>query len=109
MTKPLKLKLKDAKRIAIELWAWCEETGKKKEDWPDWEKYGRMFSCCPLCEYAIQFFDGEGGYCMHCPYCKVYERCTNFGTSYENWRLSKADREDRKYYAGKFLAQLKTL
>lgn len=105
MTKPLKLKLKDAKRIAIELWTWLEETGKKKEDWPDWEKYGRMFACCPLCEYALQFSKS----CGHCPYCKVFEQCTDFGSPYVNWRLSRADREAHKYHAGKFLAQLKTL
>jgi len=107
MTKPLKLKLRDAKRIAIELWTWLAETGKCKEDWPGYEKYGKMFADCPFCEYNRQFNENKV-ICECCPYYKVYGHCCDDGEPYFLWLKAETD-EERKRYAGEFLARLKTL
>ena len=47
----MKLTRTEAIDYSIELWEWLAETGKHKEDWPKWDKFGRVDSECFLCEY----------------------------------------------------------
>ena len=56
----MRLTKKTARTIALKLWRYCEETGKDKESWPEWEKYGEMVNDCPLCEYNGKH---GGNYC----------------------------------------------
>ena len=93
----MELTLEKALDIAIELWAWMAETGRRnKESWPGWKEYDEMEAHCPLCEYA--------GECELCPLGERHRHCHN--TAYGDWVF--ADRKaERKKYAAQFLEQLK--
>lgn len=105
----MKLTLKQAFEIAVELWTDMTKTGRKhKWDWPDWEKYGRMVNDCPFCEYV-----GEGDKqrlnCHKCPLGWGYDGCQQSEQSqYRLWEQSKTIKT-RKKYAGLFLTQIKEL
>ncbi len=95
----MKLSEKEALDIAIELWGWMTETGSdNKEDWPGWEKYGRMLLSCPLCKYCLEEL------CQECKDCIIYS-CVN-DYAFGKWEVAKT-KSSRKKYAGLFLAQLK--
>lgn len=100
----MRLTLKNAIKWTKELWAWLAETGKRKEDWPEWEKYGEMAADCFLCEYANRH--GHG--CSVCPYDRRFGYCSNEGTYFNLWDNS-VTAEDRKKYAALFLKQLEEL
>ena len=105
----MKLTRKKAIEICIELWIWLAETGKSKEDWDGWERYGNMMCDCPLCEYSKQKV-GLGYYrCKPCPITKQVggdgsvEDCWKFG--FKDWDNVKTERT-RKKYAKIFLERL---
>ena len=93
---------KEALKITIELWEWLELTGKKKEKWDGWTKYGRMRSDCPLCEYAVG--------CSCCPLVDYYKPkwsisyCCEIG--FRDWVIAHSS-EDKKKYSSLFLEKLK--
>ena len=96
----MKLTAKEAVELSIDLWEWLAETGKEKEDWPEWKwnggKYSHINSDCFLCEYA------DGG-CAACPYGKCYD----IGDPFERWDLS--GKNQKKKYAKQFVKQLKEI
>ena len=98
---------------SIELWTWCEKTGKIKKMWKGWEEYGglnddneckEVEALCFLCEYSTNG-------CEYCPYNKKFGHCNSAPvphSPYYHWEHAK-DNTDRKKYAGLFLAQLREL
>ena len=100
----MKLSRKKAIKLCIELWTWLAKTGKHKEDWLGWRKYGYICCDCWFCEYDEQrsptdkcqkcIFPGKGGI-----------RCEDI-KSYAKWEEAKTPRT-RKKYAKLFLAQIK--
>lgn len=104
----------DAIKISKELWTWLAETGSNdKEDWLGWDKYGRMWAACALCEYANQrlgFKEGEA--CQYCPYYMKFGFCqaddVEALSPYDRWE-GEETHKDRKKYAKLFLEQLETL
>jgi len=97
---------KKAIEKSIEQWTWLAETGKKKQDWPEWEKYDDVSCNCFLCEYNEGTDTDES--CGACPLYKKFGNCENEETPYMNWLYAKTP-EDRKKYALEFLEQLKQL
>ena len=98
---------KSRNRIALELWEWLAETGKLKEEWPEWEKYGKMGSDCPFCEYDHQQSEvRDTEYCKTCPIKQKYDDC--YGTYFFEWDEAETI-EDRKKYGTLFLEQLKEI
>lgn len=106
----MKLTRKKAIELCIELWTWCMETGKQKEDWPKWDEYGNAMSYCWFCEYDNQMRTQCKRNRLTCGYCPFVTSglgvCRN--TYFENWANAKTPRT-RKKYAKLFLAQIKTL
>ena len=105
-----KLTLEKAMGICLELWEWCAETGKAKEDWPGWEEYGGMERDCPLCEYGTQR-KGEDERCSICPIRAKYSKGDGlacYRTAYASWNASIRPATMRKY-AKLFLAQLQEI
>lgn len=101
----MRLTIKSAIELSIELWTWLAETGEEfKSEWDGWGKYGEADNDCFLCEYDKR----NKTYCESCPYNEKFGVCTNVNTPFENWWLSKTT-EDRKKYARQFLEQLKQL
>lgn len=99
----MKLTAKKAVELSIKLWTWCAETGKDKDEWPEWERnsgqYPEVQSDCFLCEYA------EHG-CVACSYFTQYGACINAGTSYDKWDHARIEIA-RRNFAQQFLNQLK--
>ena len=101
-----KLTKKDAIKKSKELWTWLAETGKRKEDWDGWKKYGKMRDNCPLCEYKKQVDDSK--VCKSCPYFLKFSYCFLDDSPFDNWREAKTPKI-RKKYAKLFLEQLEQL
>ena len=98
--------------LSCELWEWLAKTGKKKRDWPGWEENGGKYpdregNRCFLCNYV----PSHNSSCMEaCPYCIAYGSCCEKADSpYILWLRSPAMSDEKKHYAGEFLAQLQTL
>lgn len=111
----MKLTRKKAIELCIELWTWLAKTGKKKEEYPDWEKYksyclGNLepLAYCWFCQYSFQRVKIIPTGCKYCPYHKRYGHCDKEGSFYFNWGAAVTPRT-RKKYAGLFLKQIKTL
>lgn len=104
----MKLTKKKAIEYSIELWTWLVKAGAEfKGDWDGWDKYGKMSSGCPLCEYAG--FPPSSN-CRKCPYYKKFKRCYDNGedTIYSKWEDASTP-GTRKKYAKLFLEHLKEL
>ena len=121
----MRLTRKKAIELCIELWTWLAKTGKKKEDWPEWEKYKKygtwhkryrewnVTNNCWFCEYTRQKSKSWDVDCFECPLPEDGEdmefRCERGKHSlYEKWNLAKQTRT-RKKYAKLFLAPIKRL
>lgn len=106
----MKLSRKKAIALCIELWEWLAKTGKKKEDWPNWEKYGDIQDDCWFCEYATQrrqVNKNDGSICIYCPYYKkIGIKC--FYSLFDDWDYAKTPLA-RKKYAKLFLEQIKSI
>ena len=100
----MRLTKKRAIQISIELWTWLAETGREKEAWPGWEKYGDMQCGCALCEYDYRHVDN----CTSCSYHKMFGKCTQGSAPYADWRDSRSQAAS-KAHAQAFLDQLKQL
>lgn len=96
----MKLTARQALEIGLELWEWEEDNpDKEKHEWPEWEKYGQIEACCPLCEYL--------GW-KPCSKCLIYWRkepgldnhCTHYDSPFEEWVNARTLRS-RKFWAGK--------
>jgi hypothetical protein len=113
----MRLTRKKAIELCIELWTWLAETGKAKEDWPEWKKYGEIRHRCWFCEYTVYREsvnkNKEGSICgKYCP-LKVYGGCIGGidgkdGTFYNGWDDAIFPRT-RKKYAKLFLKQIKAI
>lgn len=102
---------KKAIGISIELWEWLAETGKLKWDWDGWDRYGRMNSHCPFCEYEVRQERTRHEHLLNCPYCPYYQKfdsCTENGAPFDKWEHAKSPQARRKY-AQLFLEQLRQL
>lgn len=104
----MKLTKKKAIEICKELWAWCEETGGDKRDWPKWAEYGKMLGWCPLCEYSEQKREARVYRCGYCAYFNKFSHCHDLASPYRDWIFAKT-RAQRKEAAGRFLEQLNQL
>lgn len=106
----MRLTLELAKKICLELWTFCAETGEGKEDWPGWETYahyGYFPALCPFCRYDEEMNAEEYmGACEYCPIEAEFGDCSE--TYYQAWLEAKQKRT-RKKYARLFLEQLKEL
>ncbi|KKK90964.1 hypothetical protein LCGC14_2717710 [marine sediment metagenome] len=103
----MRLTLKKAILISIELWTWLAETGEEyKREWSGWIKYGEMSFDCALCEYGERK-DGDNR-CVHCPYYLKFGKCFNEGQPYRKWADTDTPKT-RKKYASLLLAQLEEL
>ena len=112
----MRLTRKKAIELCDELWTWLAKTGKDKEDWPGWEKYGKMAFECPFCEYGSHQAEIRDSYMSlsdACPYCpfegKGFCRCNSL--YFSEWKMAKENENitARKKYAKLFLEQIKTL
>ena len=101
----MRLTRKKAIDLCIELWTWLAETGKTKEDWPEWEKYDPVMSDCWFCEYVNQR-KNYSDRCKSCPYNRKYGHCYNPESYYDCWEDAETPRTRRKY-AKLFLEQIK--
>ena len=115
----MRLTRKKAIEVCILLWTWLAETGKRKENWPEWEKYNIRIAhiarhdYCWLCYYDNHTtFKGSdrygGGECLYCPYYKKFGYCNNDEEYFNCWIEAKTP-HTRKKYAKLFLGQIKTL
>lgn len=114
----MRLTRKKAIELCIELWTWLAKTGKEKEDWPGWEKYGFAENDCWFCEYVIyrrvQNKEREGWRLpceKYCLYYKEYGSCEsdiNEFSNYEKWDEAKTP-EERKIHANAFLEQIRAI
>lgn len=105
----MKLSRKKAIKLCIELWTWLAKTGKLKEDWPEWEKYGDIAENCWFCEYDSQQQNYKSNFnlagCRYCPLIKKLGlHCRD--TYYRKWYSAKTPKT-RKKYAKLFLKQIK--
>lgn len=58
--------LYEAVKLHRELWRWLAETGAAdKSRWSGWEKQGRVFLYCFMCEYVKEIYNGI--ICVMCP------------------------------------------
>ena len=107
----MKLSRKKAIELCIELWTWLAKTGKRKSEWPKWDKYsGHIINECWFCEHNGQRYGGCI-YCNnHCIYYKKYGHCNPEDTLsyFGHWNEAKTPRT-RKKYAKLFLAQIRSL
>ncbi|KKL78873.1 hypothetical protein LCGC14_2020530 [marine sediment metagenome] len=115
----MRLSRKKAIELCIELWTWLAKTGKKKEDWPEWKKYGDIKNDCWFCEHLIeQQKQNDEKYptkILPCSkYCIYHEKYGGCQDSDEDGNKSIFDEwddtgtpEDRKKYAKLFLGQIK--
>lgn len=108
------LERREAIVLSIELWSWLKETGRKKEDWPGWDRHGGEHSIntcsqCFLCEYTARknkvLFPTPVS-CNGCPFKEMFGYCADEGTYYSRWGRAKTP-ADRSYLAGQFLSLLK--
>ncbi len=106
----MRLTEREAIDKTVELWTWLAETGREKEGWPGWEKYGgldedgncdEVENLCFLCKYT----DTN---CEECPYAKEFGECSNEDTPFSKWAGARQTRT-RKKYATLFLEQMKLL
>ncbi len=115
----MKLTRKKAIDLCIELWTWLAKTGKKKEKWPEWEKYGEIKNDCWFCEHLIYQQKRNEEYptkilpcAKYCIYHKKYGGCQDLIDDnlsiYDEWDNSTTP-EDRKKYAKLFLGQIQSL
>ena len=108
----MRLSLKKAKELCIELWTWCMETGKPKEQWPRWKEFGFIDSSCWFCHYNNHTVRGNrrknAGNCITCPYLKKYGHCNTGNVPFALWDDAKTPRT-RKKYAKLFLAQIRKI
>jgi hypothetical protein len=105
------MRLTRAKSIELctELWTWLAETGKEKEDWPEWEKYVYIEACCWFCEYDTYRQLKNKIYrraCSSCPLGGEHNKCCRM--YYGQWDIAQTPRT-RKKYAKLFLGQIKAL
>lgn len=119
----MRLTRKKSIELCIELWAWLAKTGKRKEEWPEWDKYENLMSgnYCWFCEYTEYraSVNGEGITWRlpcekYCPWHKKHGTCQPFANNrgklnnYEKWERAET-LKDRKKYARLFLKQIKEL
>jgi len=103
----MKLTRERALAIATELWEWLAETGKEKDDWPGWEKYGWMDCGCPLCQYDSQHLPRVKEEC-NCPFgnrSDAFHLWNCYSTSCGAWGRAKL--HEKKQYAAEFLKELR--
>ena len=109
----MRLSRKKAIKLCIELWTWLAKTGKKKVEWPEWEKYkaynkpidSHTTYDCWFCEYGYQR-NTMSDRCKSCPYNRKYGHCFNPESYYDLWEEAKTPLI-RKKYAKLFLEQIK--
>lgn len=106
----MKLSRKKSIELCIEVWTWCAETGKPKEEWPRWSEFNTEYNTicnhCWFCDYdSIQLYKFRHKSCFYCP-LKSYFKCHCSKTAYGKWAKVKT-RRTRKKYAALFLAQIK--
>jgi hypothetical protein len=105
----MRLSRKKAIELCIALWEWLAKTGKYKEAWPEWDKYGNITCDCWFCEYdeRQKKRHKEKRACIYCPFRRKWDvHCSK--TFFENWEDAKTPRT-RKKYAKLFLAQIKEI
>ncbi len=107
----MRLTKKKAIELCIEFWTWCTKTGKRKEEWPDWEKYGEIADYCWFCEYSFQRRNvsksEDKPICAFCPYYKaIGKKC--YQSYFAKWDNARFPRT-RKKYAKLFLEQIRKL
>ncbi len=101
----MRLTRKKAIEISISLWTWLAETGRHKREWPQWKKYGRMWSDCALCQYKN---DRQTSCHRDCPYYEKFGFCEEGSKPYQLWAVAETD-EEHKVHAAAFLKQLEEL
>ena len=97
----MRLTKKKAIEESIELWEWLAETGKEKEDWPEWNEDENILNDCFFCEYSYRRSGALG-----CKYCPLGRDC--YDTAFGKWDKART-RPTKKKYARLFLAELKEL
>jgi hypothetical protein len=96
--------------LCIKLWTWLAKTGKRKEDWPEWEKYDYgIVNDCWFCEYDLQRTKANNktfDTCRYCPLGGVTTMCLD--TAYGKWAFTRTP-ATRKKYAALFLQQIRDI
>jgi hypothetical protein len=97
---PIILSEKMAYIIMTELWDWCAENpAERKWDWPGWEKYGRMHSWCPACEFENQQREEHSRCLILCLMKQLWPKgCMHGESAYQKYISSKTE-EERSLYA----------
>uniref|UniRef100_A0A6M3KDM5 Uncharacterized protein n=1 Tax=viral metagenome TaxID=1070528 RepID=A0A6M3KDM5_9ZZZZ len=77
---------REALVICRELWEWLRDhPRRRKDDWPEWGKYGRMNSNCPACEYCEQ----QDLHCWECILPWPDGNCCAPASPFTAWRDGK--------------------
>ncbi|KKL51267.1 hypothetical protein LCGC14_2297160 [marine sediment metagenome] len=98
----MRLTKEKAIELTLELWRFLAETGKQKEEWTGWWKYGKVDMHCFLCEYT------KSSVCLECPYFQEFGMCAHKGMPYFKWR-GVVTPKARKKYAQQIVEQLEQL
>jgi len=107
----MRLSRKKAIELCIELWTWLAETGKHKEQWPEWVKYTGHYieSDCWFCEYDRQRrLKTKERRCYHCLFVGSLEISCVKNYYYGKWANAETP-QARKEYAKLFLEQIKRI
>ena len=106
----MRLTLRKAKDLCIELWTWLAKTGKGKRNWPGWEKYGFARNVCWFCEY-VKYRNLENKTHTGCRPCPLYSQSHNNGCydfAYRQWENATTT-DGRKKCAKLFLEEIEAL
>ena len=106
----MRLTRKKTIELCIELWTYLARTGKKKEAWPKWKKYGNASCDCWFCEYdrQRQLANHEDmPMCYRCIF-GIGSDLTCFDLGYCDWNLANTIPARRKY-AAIFLKKIKAI
>ena len=101
-----KLTKREAIERSIPLWIFLSETGKMKDEWDGWGKYGYVLNDCFLCSFGWN--TDPCSKCGACPYANKFGVCYKGNRPYHKWNLTESI-TTRKKYASLFLEQLKQL
>ena len=111
------LTLEQALIHSIEIWSWLRDSGcDTKSEWAGWANHTEIRNDCFLCEFTARrkrtksyvFLNDCPRYCPVAKELAVDYACEEKDTSYTCWHKAESA-EDKKKYAGQFVAELEAM
>ena len=111
----MELTRKESIDLSKELWTWLAETGGRKEDWPEWERFGGLheireydaIECRAVVNLSFLCEEVKLN-CYKCSYWLKFGNCKISDKPFTNWFKAKTE-PDKKKYAQMFLDRLNQL